>query len=150
MVAGAAARARSREWGGLGVIVLAVLCVEVITIIADILQGVFKGNNVAWTSPDSGSLILSKVASRVRILVEDVGLVVGGRSHLVAGPSHHAGTACVIRAEIVNFRCFSVMAGGTGCLALEGARGTPPVRLSGALCSSSCIDCGGSGTPQYF
>jgi hypothetical protein len=72
---------------------------------------------------------------------------VGGRSHLVAGPSHHAGTACVTWAEIVNFRCFSVMAGGTGCLALEGARGTPPVRLSGALCSSSCIDCGGSGAP---
>ena len=58
MVAGAAACARSPEWGGMGVTVLAVLCVEVITIIADILQGVFKGNNVAWTSPNSGSLIL--------------------------------------------------------------------------------------------
>ena len=77
MVAGAVARARYREWGGLGVTVLPVLCIGII-IIAGIPQGVFKRNNVTRTSPNSGSLILSKAASRVEVLVEDIGLVVGG------------------------------------------------------------------------
>jgi hypothetical protein len=109
---------------------MAVHCTDAIIGNADILQGAFKWNNIAWVGPNSSFLIFFKAVSMAGTLVGGIGLVAVGRSHLVAAFSHHVGVVCVIGAEIVNFRCFFAMAGGDRLLCLKMGKGNPPCRAA--------------------